>query len=86
MEESWSKASRASLKILRERGIGERSACLVNMLPETPEAKQAFLEWLQGNKERNLSALILEAIKIADQYPPKDEKKTLRSPDANTTR
>ena len=68
-----SKASRASLKILQERGVAARTACFVNMIPETSEAEQAFLEWLRENEERNLDAIIAAAKRATEQYSPKEE-------------
>ena len=73
MEEAWSKASRASLKLLQERGVNGRTACFINMIPETQEAEQAFLEWLQGNDERNLDLIIEGAKRAADQFPVADQ-------------
>ena len=86
MSEELSKATEESVKILSKTEISDRTLALLLAIPETPEAEQAFLDWLKTHGERDLDSLFAAANKIADQYPPKDEKKTLRSPDANTTR
>ena len=73
MSEELSKATEESVKILSQTDISERTLSLLLAIPETPEAEQAFLEWLQEHTERDLDSLFRAANKAADSFPPKEE-------------
>ena len=68
-----SKATEESIKILSKTEISDRTVSLLLAIPETLEAEQEFLEWLQTHRERDQDSLFKAASRAADKYPPKEE-------------
>ena len=73
MSAELSKATEASIKILSKTEISDRTVSLLLAIPETPEAEQAFLEWLQTHQERDQDSLFRAASQAADKHPPQED-------------